>query len=1496
VTTLLLTGFVEVLSQEVQVTTVGPKLISATLVNHFLVRGERTTRSLQVVANAAPSPKTFIEVSCTVFNAEGIEFPSPSTVVLDESSWSNPQSLFLQPLLSGNYSLQVTLRGVDASLFTVTFPADNSFEIAGAASSIQMPQLQHVMFRSDGLSVVVQFDSNTDCAGGDVDLLVFPVVFDCSTIFVFPEASHSGCIWENAATAVIQMTKNSHWGVGGNLTILGNRLRAACSFGDAECVSVPAMPEIDTRLQKPLQPVVPNVVISAPSFVGNCGTINISLELSTGSAGRNWKSVSFSIINSTGTHMPSATEHLVNLTHDWLYPLQVPSGFLHPGSWYVLHAELCNVFDSCAHAHHPLHVSELWIPSVEIVGNKVISMPSSRPLSLRASASIRSCDGTITIPASDLEYSWCINKDFLLDQELSSSALTPTEFKLPPFSLNAYSVYEIMVTVRHGNSSSYAAVTVKVNSASIVAAISGPSQRTVRLGEAIVLDASGSCYDDVDVSNVEVVKNVTESLTFGWNCYVVEPLYNSTCEWLFPGVFPVDGSAGGQFNMLDLFFNNTIAADEEFQVMVSVSVSDVSHFDQASILLRLVSDTTPSLTVTAVAVTNPADSLVVYGQVDLDGRLSENILGRDNVSFGIDGILSNTLSMYSTTPITRTLTVGTSHVMNLVLRPNVLEGRAEPYRVTLSTTSGAFASISVRVNQPPVAGELLITPHSGFAFLTPFFLAALRWEDLSNDLPLSYEFGFESLSEIPVVLRRKMETSVAHTDLPSGQEGVDGNTLICFARVFDIFDAMSAVASSVTVLESSLSLSNSSVLLPIGNAEMSSVLLASVMINTVDCSQALDCASLQRRKCSSVNQTCGQCLEGTIGDEGSQNTPCISAVELTEFPDNKGRTCLFNADCLKWEVCPNYVDGQRAVCESVSKACPNMCSGQGTCSFVNVNTGVRIESCFLGNPMCSAECHCHEGYTGRNCKDLETESARKQNITLALLNAFDYNLKNSERDMRSFSYWIVVLETMIQDEYLISRNSFSRALDILSTCFGLVEEFSLHVSKDDMQRVGRILNVLLKSLLRHMTTSEQSTVCPDPLMEEFSDIFNLFELLVLDNLVEGEEVLYLWADLFRSSSQHTSPNNAVSLQVPSSSLEQSLKSDVSSTLSANHSNALSIFSFKARAYGRCADRFISNPIHIVLDHRVGTEDRPRTTTSIVRIPNLAPQEYPLPEKQLGLRTDCATGDFSTHNYSCVVSPSENFIIVHQCKGVAERFSTDCPSVSVRPSCDIIDGSDELFDCNVKYYTVLETVCVCTLNLDVSEAAVRRQMTTASKTYNLRLVTTTGSTAEESAVETAVIKYGVVVEGSVISLSLLVIFTFTIGIALKSVREDIFTNRGKKNNLKDLDDDDDLSSGADTVTSADHAVKTDDSAREQAAIDITAYLAAVLPVIFRPTTSLLKGCFHELRNHHSYFGVDRVKIPGESAPSSNTLRMCKQLFVQVSVLLMLTILYEYQVCF
>ena len=88
--------------------------------------------------------------------------------------------------------------------------------------------------------------------------------------------------------------------LGDTLTALGGRLTPFCSHNDCSCwLPVNAS---ETTLLVPDEPLVPAAVFLGASKVGSCSDIALDITSSTGSGGRNWVGVSWTINGTLPAH------------------------------------------------------------------------------------------------------------------------------------------------------------------------------------------------------------------------------------------------------------------------------------------------------------------------------------------------------------------------------------------------------------------------------------------------------------------------------------------------------------------------------------------------------------------------------------------------------------------------------------------------------------------------------------------------------------------------------------------------------------------------------------------------------------------------------------------------------------------------------------------------------------------------------------------------------------------------------------------------------------------------------------------------------------------------------------------------------------------------------------------------------------------------------------------------------------------------------------------
>jgi hypothetical protein len=169
----------------------------------------------------------------------------------------------------------------------------------------------------------------------------------------------------------------------------------------------------------------------------------------------------------------------------------------------------------------------------------------------------------------------------------------------------------------------------------------------------------------------------------------------------------------------------------------------------------------------------------------------------------------------------------------------------------------------------------------------------------------------------------------------------------------------------VSIVNKAIASSDAQVLKQIIGASVSSV-------NSVDCSEAPDCASINREICSTTASTCGSCKSGYYGINGHSNTYCMkiktkaSSRRLQSAQSSLVSNiipCKKNSDCFSG-FCNNNI------CADVKgKGCPNECSSNGVCRVYDYDGNIvsKTKNCYLGDEFCFATCFCVTGRYGDDC-------------------------------------------------------------------------------------------------------------------------------------------------------------------------------------------------------------------------------------------------------------------------------------------------------------------------------------------------------------------------------------------------------------------------------------------------------------------------------------------------------------------------------------------------
>jgi hypothetical protein len=531
-------------------------------------------------------------------------------------------------------------------------------------------------------------------------------------------------------------------------------------------------------------------------------------------------------------------------------------------------------------------------------------------------------------------------------------------FRLSSYSLDAGSSYTVYSIVSVGAGSDAVkvntSVIVRIGSGGMVAAIVGGSERRDSARSDLVLDASISYQEDYP-------SLMTSGLRFAWSCLQTAPTYGSACNLtaanttLATLVVPAGRLEG--------------SASYRFTVVVSDSAGET---DTDEVSIELTDRVIPQVSISPVQTKyNPGDKIALVGSVSLLPELGA-------VSTWSSASLNATyLASVSLTPLSRQLTSSGSGgvaLMRLALPQGALAAgvsytfRLSAYYSNNDTSVSSFAQVVVVMNSAPVGGVVTAVPSEGIAFNTSFLLTTSSWTDDATDYPLSYMLSyFPSGPASQRVVKSIDQNSYISSTLGQGTKE-HGHVVIILASAVDSYGATATTTTTAVVLPPS---SNAQLLsatttalssaLALKNPTAVAQVVGSVTptLNNVNCTVPANCTSIHREVCSRTPQTCGQCLSGFIGFPGDSNVPCLLSSQMLPI----GGGCIVGGPlkCIS-----GLCSASTGKCIDKLKLCPNDCSNNGTCSYVDVNQN-DIAACYASDVSCRAVCNCNTGLYGRDC-------------------------------------------------------------------------------------------------------------------------------------------------------------------------------------------------------------------------------------------------------------------------------------------------------------------------------------------------------------------------------------------------------------------------------------------------------------------------------------------------------------------------------------------------
>jgi hypothetical protein len=1206
----------------------------------------------------------------TALTPKSITFTSSSTTLTGSFSvtTANTQN-------EGNMLVTVVLSGTSAGNYEAVFDTTSYITVLSASSDPVVPSLTYAYFSNDGSQLLIQFDEKTNKGG------ITTSTFACSSLFSFPGVS-SYCQWTSRSLVTATLGSSATVLVGDTLELSGGKIKAACATGTAQsiCDAYATAAAQSVSVGSPLKTLTPSVTINAPDTISTCADLIVDLTSSTGSGGRAWYNQSVQIFSDNDV---TALLTWLMANYDVSPPTAVPAseGLLSQGQYNYI-ATLCNFFGECGYAASTVVVVNSEFPTVSIYGSTLRSKARPSTLSIKSDAYVTTCNGTTR--RSNITYFW---QPYIYDTyyrsvlTFTSSSVESNSYKLSPYTLSVSEFYKFTVQAYDDLTGTSAStyVEVFVYQSSLVAVLDGGSSRGLRLLETLSLNASNS-YDE----DIEDLVGVAAGLSFSWSCFQSEPNVNSSCSFTM--------SSASDTAAIELYAPSTANGTES---IVTVTVFDSTRSDSASVTVYASTGLAPSVLITS---TFP-DDVEVTDTLTITGTITTSVSGTSTWSIDDDSI---TLADVSSSAVTKTQTVtGSSEetfVVNLVIAPDSLAEQATYVFTLISTLENkgqAYATVTVTTNGSPLPGTFTVAPVTGYSIQTLFTFSADGWTDI--DLPLTYRFGFVSNSGVSKVLRTFTESTYLVSPMSAGLVA-NNYTKQTQLEVADVYNSISTVTADIVVYQSTtrrkLQSVSSSTLTTINDYISSAenndqvqqiVSIGGDVMNTVTCTSAPDCESLNRYSCASTTDTCGECYTSFIGDAGDANTPCVNASNI--ISSKVGESCSSSSACGSFESCISNV------CVLESKSCAGNCTGRGSCFFINSYSGSVVDECYNGDATCAAVCSCYSGYTGSVCAYTDDELTAAQDTRLNLLFSLQDLIASSDITRDEIVTWVSDLTTLATKVDELSAIAIDVAANISETI--LVAAASSNIKYyyfDDnlLDAFDKFLAYYGYNVISSMGRRRLDTV-------DQQQLINKFSALVLNTMVDGQDAVDYYMNEFTVTNQVLTPSGGTVLvsgivseydALSGVEIDQALISVGSSVQSAG----IAAISVRSLYYGTSSSSYVSNPFHIVFKD---TSVCPfgRCELSLVLENSEVEVYYNASDSMTPYyNVTCVAGQTSQTSFLCPAGVNTSLT----CDGVFEGILyVQCPYYYTEPICaDLRGASATAESCTVTSFDGNMTACDC----------------------------------------------------------------------------------------------------------------------------------------------------------------------------------------------------------
>eukprot|EP01039_Chlorochromonas_danica_P009601 gene9601-10612_t len=1234
----------------------------------------------------------------------------------------------LSRLEPGSYKITLLLSGPAAVDYDALYGYANGssgwfFSVVSASSPLPAPDLSSAVFSADGSYLWISFSGETN--RGDQQ-----IQFTCSALFQFSCANQSRCTWIDNANVKAEVASGDSCAVPGEGLSLSSSaaVKAACSSETCSVANVASWPNSSTstlvRILAPGSPAAPTVNVNIPDYLGSCTPLKVDLTASSGNGGRKWRTamIKVSAVDSSGREASiSELQTLVTSESFQLFPpTLIPSLYFEPNLVYSWEVTLCNFLSSCSTATKKLTTLSTIAPSISILGPSVQTVYRRDGMTLLTQSSLSLCNDSNS-KGMKLSYSWSIVNRGGLPLMLSSTSRDPSRFVLPRSTLQVSELYTVRVNVSVLGGSSHAqvastssSVQIYVASGNVVASIAGGNQRSLRVGEKLVLDGSSS-YDE-DLASID-----PSTLQYSWSCMQISPMLNDSCSGVFNGT-SFASSKSSSAVVLSLLSSASAGSVAAITLVVTSTSAGNVKSGSATVQVTLLASLSPlieigSSTSLQTKVANSQRPLQLTSQISVPVGVTGGWIG-----WSADESSGVKLASAAFTPslnVSISASSSSAVLYNLYLPLNTAALPMESSLKFTLTCSLAFtdasvaksswsSSISFSVNAPPQGGSYSVSPVQGTELIDPFTFLCDKWRD--EDLPITYQFGFLSSARNEIVLRSLLSIAFADLQLPAGQAASD-YVLTTFAYIYDALGSNSSQTSDVRVVSTS-PMSSEAMQTFVATAFSSSgtggvdglkqaVAMSGSLLNKVNCTLAPNCLSLHRQACYRTPQTCGPCLSDSyVGEEGDANS-----------------------------MCEDIVNASLRVLSVQNKSCPANCSGHGACMYYSSFSGEVLLNCKSDDSGCIARCDCTAGYIGASCSHSEEAILTKQALRASVLTGLAELLDLEDADAGTVSGWMNYLNDAAQSVDELTASSSSSVLSIssyilgsmqndsglssASTALGLASAIQATLSVATMIQQDQLLSGSSVSR-RRLTSMNASTEDANHIVEHSQVILGQLVSVLGEGLVPDQDPVETVQSSFRLHvSKHTpslqesggtcSQNTSLTLPRSSNEEVQGLPpSSISLPLCSSSSSPIStaVVTMSGDLYGNKVNNSVlqSDPVFLSFS------SFPCADTSCVVSFVLSKHDYLSAISSLqsaqssavieSFNVSCSEGDFSHHVHLCA---SDGASYELSCRGEKEILHGICPAPMLTSACSVLIGMSSVdYGCQVTGSTADNITCSCPL--------------------------------------------------------------------------------------------------------------------------------------------------------------------------------------------------------